>query len=400
MMPALKVLRRGLGETAKSAQSPFSREACMNAPDRPFPLPRDLGLPERAPKFTPLVRSVIATARAEFNPDRNAGRVAKELWPGDKATAELVQRAATSFATTADAAWSGPLATYRVQELLTNLGPLSAGSQLLRQGIQLTFDRNFEIRVPGITVSASYAGFVGEGKPIPVRQLPVSAGAILEPRKFATIVTLTREMVVSSNAEELVRAVLVDAVAAALDVALFSTTAGDANRPPGLLYNVDGLTPTAASTPPNPVAAMMTDLGALAALVAPFGGLDICYITDPATAVRLTFAMGAQFKIPVIASGGVTPKTVICLALPALCSATDPAPRLEAGRDWAAMHFEDTSPQDITGGSPSPAVPVRSLFQADSVGVRLTMFVSWALRAAGSKSSGSGSIAFTPGVTW
>jgi hypothetical protein len=368
----------------------------MNRPDRPFPLPEDLGI-KRAPKFTPLVRSIIAVARAElFAPDRNATRIARELFPGDKATAELVQRAGSSFATTTDAAWAGPLATYRVQELLTNLGPLSVGSQLLREGISLTFDRAAEIRVPGITVSASYAGFVGEGKPIPVRQLPVSAGAILEPRKFATIVTLTREMIVSSNAEELVRAVLVDAVGASLDVALFSTTAGDANRPPGLLYNVDGITPT---TGGGGTADMMDDLGVLASLVAPFGGLDIVYVTDPGTAVKLMFAMGPQFRIPVLASSGVPAKTVICLAPNALCSATDPAPRLEAGRDWAG-HFEDATPQDITGGSPSPAAPVRSMFQTDSVGVRLTMFVSWALRAAGSKSGGSGALAFVPGVAW
>ena len=77
--------------------------------------------------------------------------------------------------------------------------------------------------------------------PIPVRQLPVSAGAVLQPRKFATIVSLTRETITSSNAEALVRAVLVDAVAAALDSALFSTTAGDANRPAGLLNECNSL---------------------------------------------------------------------------------------------------------------------------------------------------------------
>jgi len=78
--------------------------------------------------FQGLTRAVIANAMAQFEPDRNAGRTARSLWPDDKPTLEFVQRAASSRATTIDAAWSGPLATYRVQELLTNLGPLSIGS--------------------------------------------------------------------------------------------------------------------------------------------------------------------------------------------------------------------------------------------------------------------------------
>src|SRR5262249_55522028 len=132
----------------------------------------------------------------------------------------------------------------------------------------------------------SYATFIGEGQPIPVHQLPVTGGAILHPRKFATIVALTREMIQSSNAQELVQAVLVDAIAASLDLHLFDSTAGDSTRPPGLLV---GVTPITAATGTN---AMVTDLAALATAVAPYGGLDIVYVTDPGTAIKLTFAMG------------------------------------------------------------------------------------------------------------
>jgi hypothetical protein len=356
--------------------------------NRPIPLRPDPSAVRNAAAQT-LTRAVIANARAElFEPDRNATRVARSMWPDDKTTVELLTRATSTVATTTDSTWAGPLATYRVEDVLQNLGPLSVGSTLLKRGISLTFGAEAEIRVPGITVSAGAAGFVGQGAPIPVRQLAVSAGAVLQPRKFATIVPLTREMITSSNAEALVRAVLTDAVAASLDAALFSTTAGDTTRPPGLLYNV---TPVTAATGGGQ-GALWSDLTALASAVAPYGGLDIAFVTDPGTAVKLTFGMGSQFKLPVLASSGVTAKTVIAVALPALCSATDPVPRLEASRD-AVFHFEDTSPQPITGGTPSPAVPVRSMFQVDSVSIRLTMFVSWALRA-------TGGIAYVPLVTW
>jgi len=357
------VVWQALHDEAGSGRGAFREGLSMNG--RPFAIPSDL---QPALKLTPLVRGVIAYAHAAlFGGDRNAGRVVKQLWPDDKATLGLVERAATSEATTADAAWAGPLATYRVQELLQNLGPLSAGSRLLRQGIALTFDRNAEIRVPGITVSASFANWVGERGLIPVHQLPVSAGAILDPRKFGTIITLTREMMVSSNAEALTRTVLIDAVAASLDVALFSNVAGDSTRPAGLLYGAKSETPTAGGGSQ----AMLTDLATLAADVSPYGGLDLTYICAPAEAVKLTFAMGAQFKIPVLASSGVPAKTLICIAPVALCSASDPAPRLEAARD-VALSMDDSAPVGM---------PSRSMFQTDSVSIRLTMFVSWAMRA-------------------
>lgn len=71
-------------------------------------------------------------------------RVARAVWPEDKATLELLTRAASAPATTPDAAWAGPLAALRVQELLLNLGPVSVGSQLLKQGISHPMSRHVE----------------------------------------------------------------------------------------------------------------------------------------------------------------------------------------------------------------------------------------------------------------
>jgi len=338
----------------------------------------------RARALTTFARATIAAAHADLLNDHDPARVARQLWPHDKTTFEFVQRAATTFATSSDAAWAGPLATIRVQELLTSLGPLSIGMQLLQRGITLSFAGPHQIKVPGITVAATYASFVGEGKPIPVHNLPVSPGAILTPSKFATIFSLTREMIVSSNAEQLVTVVLVDAVAAALDVALFSNVAADTTRPAGLL---NGVTPLTASTGTG-ITAMWDDLAALATAVAPLGGADIVYVTSPGDWVKITFAAGPQFKIPVYASSGVPAKTVIAIAPNALCSASDPAPRLDASRD-AMQHFEDTSPSDpIMAGQ-----PVKSMFQIDSTSIKLTMSVSWATRA-------TGAIAYVQNVSW
>jgi len=47
------------------------------------------------------------------------------------------------------------------------------------------------------------------------------------------------------------------------------------------------------------------------------------------------------------------------------------------------LHMEDTTPTDITGGSPSPATPVRSMFQVEAVGLKTDLWCAWGLRAGG-----------------
>jgi hypothetical protein len=84
----------------------------------------------------------------------------------------------------------------------------------------------------------------------------------------------------------------------------------------------------------------------------------------------------------------------MAVAVNALAVAADPVPRFEESNQ-ATVHMEDTTPLPIgTPGSPNViAAPVRSLWQSDSVGVRLIMDVSWGLRA-------TNSVAFVSGVTW
>jgi hypothetical protein len=75
-------------------------------------------------------------------------------------------------------------------------------------------------------------------------------------------------------------------------------------------------------------------------------------------------------------------------------SATGDAPSFVAS-DQATLHMEDTTPLAIgTAGTPNTvAAPVRSLFQTDSIGIRMTMDLNWALRRAGV-------VAFVSSVTW
>ena len=96
--------------------------------------------------------------------------------------------------------------------------------------------------------------------------------------------------------------------------------------------------------------------------------------------------------IPYIDSFTVPPKTVVLMDAADFVVAGADAPRFEMS-DQATIHEEDTAPQPIVGGSGVPANPVRSLFQTDSLALRMIMELNWLMRR-------SGMVAWTQNVTW
>jgi hypothetical protein len=131
---------------------------------------------------------------------------------------------------------------------------------------------------------------------------------------------------------------------------------------------------------------MVSDLAALAAAVAPVGGTQIAFVAAPGEALKIALRSTGSPPL-VLASNGLAAKTVMAVALNALVVAIDPEPRFSVSKD-AVYHAEDTAPEPISGAN-----PVRSLWQTDTVGLRLMLDISWALRA-------PGSVAWVAGVTW
>ena len=68
----------------------------------------------------------------------------------------------------------------------------------------------------------------------------------------------------------------------------------------------------------------------------------------------------------------------------AFATATGDTPRFAVSNE-ATLHEEDTTPLAIgTAGAPATvAAPARSLFQTDSVAIRLTLYVTWVMRRTG-----------------
>jgi hypothetical protein len=342
----------------------------MNAPQPPrgIPLrPDPHALDESA--VSSLVRAVIAVGLARLDRNMPASEQAKARWGSDR-TLDLVMRAAT---TPTSLAGSPQLAQVAVA-FLKALAPQSAGADLLMRGVGLNFDGAASISVPAISIPV--ADFVGEGMPIPAVQSVTTSGPTLTPHKLAVITSLTGEMMRNTNAETLVRQVLIEAAGPAVDKVLFSANPAGSDRPAGLLNGIAGLTPAA---PGEKSQIIVDDLQALTLAIAPVSGngdFVLVASADAATALRLRLPTSVQW--PVLTSAALPPKTVIVVALNALVSAIDGTPQIDASSE--AEFVRNTVAAEIVTVGGTIGQPIGSLFQTDSVALRLRWPISWALR--------------------
>jgi hypothetical protein len=335
-----------------------------------------------------LVRAASAFVRAGGKGSPESAY--RELGFGHDPVADLIIRAATSAADTTSAAWAQPLAGIAIYDLIQSVTSQSAAAEVISRGLKITMDHIAEYRIPGRTPAAAAAGmWVAEETAAPARQLSFSNTAILRPRKLSVMYPYSREQAESSNIENIVRATLSETVGLALDLQMFSATAGDASKPPGLLV---GVAPVTAATGGG-TAAMMTDLGKLFGALAGAGaGKNAVLVCAVPEAVVLKSSVGPKFDYDIIASTSLAAGTVVAVELGSIVSGFSAVPEFSVSRH-AVYHAEDTSPTDVTGGTPSPAVPVRSAFQTDTILLKMTLSAAWGLRAAGHAQ-------FITGATW
>jgi hypothetical protein len=324
-----------------------------------------------------IVRAAIATALGGLSRSVMPEQAARSRWPDDRESL-MVLRAATAPMSTA----STPALTTTTKTFLAALRPVSAGVDLLGRGISLDFGGAASITLPELSMPA--IDFVGEAKPIPAVAGTSSAGPTLTPFKLGVITSLTSEMLNSTQVEELVRMVLLDATGPAIDKQLFSTTAAAADRPAGLLNGIASLTPTTGGGE----AALIGDLKQLASSVAPVAGNSpIVIVGSPDVTAGLRLWLRQAPEWPILTSASLAAKTLIAVAVNAVVSAVEGAPVIDASRE--AVFHSDTAPSDpvMTG------TPVYSMYQKDSVALRLLWPITWCLRT-------PTAIAWMSSVTW
>jgi hypothetical protein len=277
----------------------------------------------------------------------------------DAATA-AVFRAATSPLDTTD---GGALIAEESAGFIAGLAPQSAAAALFARALRLDLAKT---SVPAL--DGASAAWIEELDAIPVTAM-TSTGPALEPRKLASIVALSVEVMKRSDAERLVADAINRKAARALDLALFGDDEGTDAQPAGLLY---GLTPLAAGAD-----GLIAGLSALADAVGEYG--TPVFIASAGAKVAID---AVAPSVPVLASHAVAPGTIVAVAPEALAYATGGAD-ISASIE-SSIHMADEPTAISTPGEPATvAAPVRSMFQTACVATRLIVDVGWMLRAAG-----------------
>lgn len=356
-----------------------------------------------------MIRALVSRVQGRIQ-QRDPADVMAERYGDHRETREVLNvvcRAATAPATTTTSGWASQLVNTVYLDFVDTLMPMSVYPGLSARGGRFTFGRAGVVSIPSRASTPTIAGsFVGEGAPIPVRQGAV-ASITLTPKKMAVISTFTREIAEHStpSIEALIREMIQDDTTVALDTVLLDATAASAIRPAGLRNGVTVTTATAGGG----TAAFIGDLKALVGVLVAANSLRApVWIMNPVNVLSakllqnaggdLMFAgeleQGMLLGYPILQSTTMTAGMVLLVDAADFFSAAGDVPRFDVN-DSATLHLEDTTPLAIgTAGAPATvAAPVRSLWQTDSIGIRMLLDVNWAMRR-------TGVIAWTQSVTW
>jgi HK97 family phage major capsid protein/HK97 family phage prohead protease len=401
---ALNSLKRA--ETALATKTARTDDAPPAAPRRPFAAPAKKSEPRDL-----IVRSAVVQVLAHIERRSALDVLASRYGEDDsiKTMLDITTRSATAPATTTTPGWAAELVQTATLDFIDTLVANSIYPVLRDLGGRFTFGRNGVVSIPARAATPSVAGsFVGQGAPIPVRQAGFSATS-LTPKKMAVITTFTREIAEKStpDIEQVLRNAIQEDTGVAIDTVLLDANAATTIRPAGLRNGVTGGTPTAGGG----FNALVADLkGLVSSLITSSAGniRQPVWVMNPVQALSISLTQngagdfpfaadlrgGTLLGYPVAQSSTVPLGTVALVDAADFFTATGDEPRFEVS-DQAVLHMEDTTPAQISAaGTPNVvAAPVRSMFQTDSLALRMIMDLNWTMRR-------GGMVAFVQGVTW
>jgi HK97 family phage prohead protease/HK97 family phage major capsid protein len=326
-----------------------------------------------------------------------------------KVVLDWVMRAASAPAFTTVAGWAQELVQQIYADLLSLLMPQSVFPRLAAKGTTLSFGQAGKILLPARSRTPTIAGsFVGEGMAIPVRQGAFTSQTFT-PKKMAVITTWTREMADHSipAIEGVLRQAIQEDTAVSMDAVLLDANPATTIRPAGMLNGVVALPATAGPG----MAALIGDIKQLvqALVVTTYGNIrSPVWLMNPGDVLTASLeqatntgifpfkdeiARGTLNNIPIIDSATVPSKTVVIADAADFVVMQADTMRFEMS-DQATLHMEDTTPLDLVSGSPGTvASPQRSLFQTDSLALRMIFPVNWSFRR-------TGMVAWTQNINW
>ena len=162
--------------------------------------------------MTSLARACLNVARRARDP------LVRNGWPDDH-VAQLLTRTAVPPATLANKTALQHFLLHFVAALIAT----SAAAAIIARSLQLEFDGAAQIGVPALTLPT--AAWLGEDTPVPIVNGTTAAGAVINPYKLGVGLVLTNEMMDHSNAEAMMRQLLIENVGPVLDVAMLGAGA-------------------------------------------------------------------------------------------------------------------------------------------------------------------------------
>jgi hypothetical protein len=203
-----------------------------------------------------------------------------------------------------------------------------------------------------------------------VLQAALAPPAVLDGKKLAAIVVLTKELATSGNNERVITDLLSRSLGIALDAVLFGSGAATADAPAGLRTGIGAITPSSAT---DAWTAFVDDMANLAQAVSPVAGnAPLVFVCSLGRALKIHLRMRDSDKFQVFASSAVG-NDLLCIAPAAFVSITGDVPAIETSEE-AVLHTE-TAPQPI-----GTASPTRSMFQTFSLSLKTRWPVAWTLR--------------------
>jgi HK97 family phage major capsid protein/HK97 family phage prohead protease len=370
---------------------------------RPFAVPAG----PKPKGFDHLIRALTVAVKmqGDQNKNRSFNEVLHESY-GDGEFGEMtricasrmITKAASIPADTTTSGWADTLVQTVIGDFIQSLIPYSVYPNLASKGGSFTYGRNGVISLPARNTATTVGGaFIAQGAPIPVKQgafTPIT----LTPKKMGVITTLTREITEHStpSIEAIIRQTILEDTGIAIDTILLDNGAATTTRPAGIKI---GATVTASVT--ASIVGFVADLKSMVgALITNTKGnmRSPVWIMNPGdvlaatlqqattgdTPFRQEISGGTLLGIPIIQSTVVVADVMYLVDAADFITATGDTPNFSVS-DQAVLHMEDTTPLALgTVATPNTvAAPIRSLWQTDTMAIRMIMDINWALRRTG-----------------
>jgi HK97 family phage major capsid protein/HK97 family phage prohead protease len=357
------------------------------------PAGRTTVLGPTTPKGIAFARYVKCLFNANNNPEL-AAILAERHYPDDKRIANYArltpeQKAAVPAAYTGGSGWADVIAAANVSsEFIEYLRARTIIDRFGQNGVPALRRVPFNIKVSRMTTGLT-GNWVGEALPVPVSK-GVFDTVTMGKTKVAAISYMSKEQLMFSavSADEIIRNDLAAAAAAKMDSTFVSTAAVSAGvSPAGLLNGLSAIAPTGTGDPDD----IRADLGAL---YIPFSAAQISrrsivIVTNENLANALSLSRsalgirefpdvtmeGGSFEgYPLIPSNHVAAGDVIAISAPNILLADDGEVDVSVS-DQASIETLDGSL--VQTGQVGTGASLVSLWQTESVGIKITRMVNW-----------------------